>query len=382
MLHLSSERGIGRFALVAFTSSAIACGLDKEGVGVAIDPANLLQKVETEYRSYNLSQVDPYDTVTLKVRGISGTGTTIDVPVVYGYNDRYVTISPAGLLKAVAPVSNTPVTVTMTFGGSTRVDTIRVSIISDVPQQLQRVAIALNPGDSAKAMSAKLLPLIRESSGGTNLGAVLVSLRSSDTATAKVAQVGNNVQVTPIRVGRVMLHVSTYAYGIGMHDSLSFLVGWPISGFIGSYMRYDRQLKKEIIDFKGGNRTVGIGACLTWLNLNVTLDLDVVFEDSSNVLSADSAGIEVMGTCKLWAQADTAGTGKLHGKNIAPWRRRFFPNGAIDVLSAGRSRVFRKAGIYRYRSLLNGGTGIITVCDEKNDRTCSPETYQWGSVNP
>jgi len=372
-----------RVALAVLLSGAMACGLDKQAVGVAIDPADLLQKVEAEYRTYNLSRVEPYDTVTLNVRGVSGIGTTIEAPILYGYDDRYVTISPEGVLKAIAPVASTSVTMTMTFGGSTRVDTIRVSVIAEAPQPVQRVAIAVNAGDSAKGTNGpKILRLIRESVDGANMATLLVSVRSSDTATAKIAQSGGNLQVTPVRIGRVVLHVSTYAYGLGMRDSLPFLVGWPLIERVGSYTRYDRERKQEILDFKNGNVTIGVGACVTWINLNRTSDLDVVFEDSANVLSADSAAKEVLALCKVWSSADTVGTGKPHGENISPWRGKLFPNGGVDALSTGRSRAFRKPGIYRYRSVLNGSTGTITVCDEKNDPTCSPETYQWGTVNP
>ncbi len=384
-----ARRTLKQFGLVILASSAIACSIDQQGFGVAADPANLLQDVETEYHSYNLSQVKPYDTVTIHTRGISGTGAMIEAPITYGYNPRYITVDTNGQIAAVSPVSSTPVTVTMAFGGATRADTVMVSVISGAPKQLRRLAIEPNIGDSAKVSAgglsvslAKSLRLIREDVDGINMSTMLVSLRSSDLVTAKIVQSGNTAKVTGVRPGQAMLHVSTYAYGVGMRDSLSFLVGWPLGGTVSSYSRYDPERKGQVIDFNGGSFTIGVGSCILWWNLSETQDLDIVFEDSLNLVAADSAASEILTLCKTWATADTMSNGTHAGGNITPWRKKLLPNGDMDFFSRVRVRVFRKPGVYRYRSPLNGTAGVITVCDEKNDRTCAPENYQWGVVDP
>jgi hypothetical protein len=370
---------IKNLSVLAMAVSVAACGIDQEKLGVAIDPADLLQRIDLEYRTYNLSMVPPYNTAQINVQGLSGTGEPIDAPVVYTYNPQYISITPDGLLTAVAPISSTPVIVKMTFGGATRVDTLLVGVISGQPTHLARVGLEPNPGDSAKITvggigirPTKSLRVIREDSSGANVSTVLVSLRSSDPLTAKIAQSGNSSTVTPVRPGRVMLYTSTYAYGIGLRDSLPFVVGWPLGAFVGSYARFKPGTNQMMLDFKSSNVILGVGSCVVWFNQNDALDLDVVFDDPSGVASADSTFSAGRSWCVQWAQSDTTDTGEHQQGNIAPWRKKYLPSGEQDIFSQTRARSFPRVGVYRFRSSLHGVTGTIRICDEQNDQTCSP----------
>lgn len=368
--------------------STVACGLEQHSLAPASDSANLLQAVQLEYHAYNLSQVAPYDTVTLHVRGVSGTNGTIDAPVTFAYDSRYVTVSPAGVLTATAPVASTVVTATMSYGGATRVDTALVSVISGAPQFLAHVGIAVNAGDSAKVAVpslgtrfSKILKLVRTDSNGVALTTGLVSVRSSDTATAKVTVSGTNVSVTAVRVGRVVFRASTYAYGVGLRDSLIFTVGWPIIGYLGFYERYPTGSLTPVLGSTLGKVTLGMGACVAFQNTSQKLDMDVVFDDPTQVLPPDSASAIVRTLCITDGVSDTTNTGQRIGGNIGPWH--YIADSAgnpieSQVYSYMRARALPHAGTYTYHSVQYGLDGTIVVCDEAHDATCAPENYQWG----
>ncbi len=42
------------------------------------------------------------------------------------------------------------------------------------------------------------------------------------------------------------------------------------------------------------------------------------------------------------------------------------------AFSPYRARAFSAPGVYPYRSTVHGTTGLVRVCDERNDTTCAP----------
>lgn len=363
-----------------------ACSISRDDLTPALAPGELLRSVKVEYNAYNIAFEDLYDTVTLKVSGISGTNERMDHVVTYTYDPKYLTINDQGLMKALATVSNTKVVASMTYRGATRSDTAIVSIFP-THKLMERVGLELNPGDSAKtavplasARLMKSLRLIRLDLNSENVSNLSVHVNSSDTAIARIAQAGNNLTVTALRPGTVKLTVSTYAFGRGFSEELPFTIGWPLGWDIGMYTKYVTGSKEPILELRNGIVVVGVGACVSWYNASKELDVDIVFDQPDFALPADSAPAISLASCKYNGQYEISST-VYKGGNIAPWRMIDTSDFDVSLPSRSRSRVFNTAGIYTYRSELSGFRGKIIVCDETNDDTCKPEKFDWGALN-
>lgn len=352
-----------------------ACGIDREGFTPAIGADQLLSKVKLEFNAYNLATDAPYNTVQLRVTGISGTGEIIDGPVTYSVaNSSLIEVSSSGLLKALAPTPGTLVRVSMTYNGLTRTDSAFVAIIEGTPVVFPaRVALEVPEGDSAKSaagghmINTKSIRLVRADSSGGNMSALRVAISSRDTLVARVTQASSNVTVTPVRPGRTTLYVSTYAYGMALQDSLSFLSGWPLGGHINIYARYPTGSTVPVLDFHAGRFTVAVGSCVIWTNYT-EIDVDIEFEKPELVDPPSGP------TCLALGSAD------LNGGNIAPFRTQY--DGEINFPFVRiRGRTFNTPGVYKYRSNIHGTTAEVIVCDELDDSSCSPENYQWGVVD-
>lgn len=356
-----------------------ACSMDKDGFNPASRQDQLLTEVKLEFNAYNLATDEPYNTVQLQATAISGTGKVLDHPVTYSVADpKLLEVSSDGVLKAIAPTTGTVVRVSMTYNGLTRTDSAFVAVTSGTPSAFPaRVAIELNEGDSAKAAApglggatSKSIRLIRADSSGNNMSALRVAVSSADTATAKITQSSNNVAVNPVRPGRTTLYVSTYAYGIALRDSLSFLVGWPVDAWINVYARFPTGMATPILDFYSKRFTLGTGACVAWIN-HTEMDVAIEFEEPELVGPANRD------LCVIIA----AMTGDTGGGNIDAFRTEIKEDGSFDAFQRMRSRAFNTPGVYRYHSRLYGTYGEIIICDEQNDSTCSPENYRWGAID-
>lgn len=338
------------------------------------DSSNVVADIRFEYRAYNLAMDSPYDTVQLNVRALSMSGNEVNVPITFeAENTDVMEIDSNGVIRALATTSNALVRAYTSIDNVVRRDSVYVSIATAAPKILpKRVAIELNPGDSAKLgyseqfARGKQLKVVREDSLGTNMSTLKVGVWSSDTSRAIVTYSGNTASVLPRLPGKVKFYVSSYAFGHGFLDSLEFLVAWPVSKTIVGRTRLPSGSSKAIIEFHPRRVTVGVGACVHWYNADYMMLLDIEFEDTVGVVSA--AGNR---NCYY------ALTEELFGGNISGFRgnREEFNNGILN--SQYRGRTFTKPGLYKYRSRLHNTTGEVYVCDEKNDSTCSPENYRW-----
>ncbi len=361
----------------------LGCGIETEAVAPSVNPSELISYLEPEFRTYNLSTVAPYDTVTLKIRGVSGAGTTLDLPVSFAYDTQYVAITSDGILQAKSVVTNTPVVVSMSNNGATRYDTLRVSVIGTLPRHLARVAIEPAVGDSAKITMLlnaraprKSLLLIRNDSSNAPVTSVLVWIQSSNTGVASVAQSANTVSVTPRAPGRTMLRISTFAYGAGFRDSLAFITGWPLLSYVLLTESFITGRLTPVLSLNGTRNIIGLGGCIVWRNVNPDLETDLVFDDPSVALPGDSATEITRTACQLTNVVYPTAEGSGIGGNIPAFHLRFGDNGM--PIDGSRIRAFTKPGIITYRSPIYNFVGTIVVCDERNDLTCAPEHYQWG----
>lgn len=378
------QRGL----LIIMFNISIACGIDTEAVAPAVHPSELISFIESEFKTYNLSTVSPYDTVSLNLRGVSGSGKVLDLPVSFYYDSQYVSVTADGVLKAKTEVASTKIIASMSTHGATKYDTILVSVVGAPPRHLSRVAIEPEFGDSAKITilmatraPSKSLRLVRDDSSGATVAAVLVSIHSSERAVATAIQSGNSIRVAPTRPGRTMLRVSTFAYGVGFRDSLAFTTGWPLISVVNLDEGYVTGSLIPVLSLSGTRIIIGIGGCVVWRTRSMDMSTNILFDDPSLALPADSATTVARATCKINGGVGASPEGSEVGGDIPAFKMTSFPNGGVDPTTAVRTRAFTKPGTIIYRSSTYNFVGTIIVCDEKNDPTCAPENYKWGIPN-
>jgi hypothetical protein len=207
---------------------------------------------------------------------------------------------------------------------------------------------------------------------------VLVSIRSTGKGTA--TQSGNNVVVRPTAPGRGMIYVSTYAYGVGFRDSLAFTIGWPLLVWSPITEQYVTGSRVPVLSLPGSKVIIGVGGCVIWQQNSVELETDIVFDDPSVALPADSAPEVNRSFCLNtggWGASVESGT---RSGNISSFRTELSSEGWPDVLTGMRVRTFKKPGVYTYRSSTYNFVGTIIVCDEQDDPSCAVENYPWGSL--
>lgn len=362
-----------------------ACSIDPEGLTTSIPPNELLQSVQMEYNTYNLAMESSFDTVTLRPRGVSATGEILVLPVNYQFDSDYIEVDSNGLVTAIDVVSSTRVIATMNYYGVSQSDTAFISIVAN-SRKMNRVGLELNNGDSAKISvlasarpAPKMLRIIREDSSNTNVPSLLVSFAVSNSKFATVTQSGSNLSVAPLLPGRVTVFTSTYAYGKVFRDSLEVVIGWPLLASVTAVSRFVSGTTEPTLMAGIGTVRIGMRGCVVWGNPSQELELDIIFDDSMNVFSADSA----RALCYIYSSLDMS-DGKPNSGNISPYKSEISPGATSTITySNTRSRVFTKPGRYRYYSRIHPGfSGTIVVCDEKNDTTCSAENYKWGDINP
>ncbi len=363
------------------TLLSAGCSLSDAGLTAYRPPDQYFAVLALEHHAINLSTVAPYDTLTLHTIRTMGDGSDVPGEVTYSVNNPGIRVTK-GVLTAVSAVDSAVVRVTLTYGTITRTDSAVVSVIATAPTPLHTFGLRVPADDSAKTAVGvlKTIPFISTSASGATPSPLLVSLVSSDTMTAAVARSGNTVSLNPRRPGRVVLSTSTFAYGAVWRDSLVFTVGWPIVYYPGVVERFATGSAVTVLDFASRDFTIGAGGCVIWTNMSIAADIDIQFDDPSH---AGASGSPACPGNVRQLHADLVG-------NIAPFRvvplpPRFLEDGFWDtateedvqiylasVFSPYRARTFSTPGVYPYRSVLHGTTGIIRVCDERNDTTCAP----------
>ncbi len=369
--------------LMVSTLMSVGCNISDTGLTAYRPPDQYFAVLALEHHAINLSTEAPYDTLTLHTIRTMGDGSVVPGEVTYSVNSPGISVTN-GVLKAESAVARAVLRVTLTHGTITRTDSAFVSVIAAAPDRLRDFGLRLSAGDSAKTAvdRSKTIPVVRESEVGSNLSTLLVSLVSSDTMIAAMTQSNNVVTITPRRPGRVVLSTSTFAYGAVWRDSLVFTVGWPIQFDVPLVDRFNTGSVVTGLDFGYRDFTIGVGGCVVWTNWSLTNDGDIQFDDPSHV-GAPRGSVCPVNTQMLHPEV---------GGNIAPFRLISFSPATDEELenfteeefenylnaymsatfSAYRGRAFSAPGVFSYRSTLHGTTGIVRVCDERNDTTCAP----------
>ncbi len=366
---LSRSCSVVLIAIFSFS----ACNIDTAGLNLYGDIGTMVSYVRFEHRAYNLATDSPYDTVTLDVGAYTIQHKRLDLPIAYEVtNSQAMEIDSSGMLHANGTASGALIRAYTTVDGVTRSDSVYVTITEGTPATLPvKVAFELNPGDSAKFGSTiqfargKTVQIIRNDDAGSNMSTLQVGLWVSDLSKSTVAQRGNNATIMAYRPGKVTFYISTYAYGRAFLDSLPYVIGLPVSGYIVAYTRMPSGSRDSIVDFHPKRLTVGMGACVHWDRRSVGYLADVEFEDSAEAKSPLNV-----------PQCSPYMSESLASGNISAFAYQLDEFGGPVLGSNTRARVFTKPGIYKYRSKLYNTTGEILVCDEKNDPSCAPENYK------
>lgn len=367
-----------------FIIALSGCGIETDPLSLYGDTGTLLSQIRFEHRAYNIAMGAPYDTVTLKAHGFTMHGDTLDVPVTYEVLDHLsLEIDSNNVLRAKKTVSSAWVKAYSTSAdGVTRRDSVYVSVAAAAPTVMpKRVALEHLPGDSAKFGNSmeygrgKSLNLIREDENGNNMNALIVGVRSSDISKSIITVSGSTVRVTWRLPGQVIFYISSYAYGRAFSDSLQYLLGFPVSGYIAVYGRIPGGSKDIILDFHPKRLIVGMGACVHWRapvrgTVGFGIMTGIEFDDPMNALAPSGSKCLHYDLLPL----------EDSGGDIAPFKYEYVNPGSsieLEARSGMRARIFPKAGLYKYRHPVYGTEGEILVCDEKNDKECSPENYKW-----
>ncbi len=351
--------------LSVWTLTSAGCNLSDTGMSAYRPPDQYFAVLALEHHAINLSTVAPYDTLTLHTIRAMGDGGVVPGDVTYSVSSPSIRVID-GVLKADSPVTKAVLRVKLTHGTITRTDSAFVSVIAVAPDRLRDFGLRLTAGDSAKTSVAvpKTIPLVRASDLGLNLSTLLVSMKSSDSTVASIAQSGDSANIVPKRPGRIVFSASTFAFGATWRDSLVFTVGWPLLFSMSTVERFTAGSLTRVLDFAYPNIIIGVGGCVLWQTQSDTIDIDLQFDDPAHVAAP------VGSLCADVVLDPTV------GGNIAPFR--FIPwdgnpaHFVIAYLSPNRARSFPIPGVFPYRSSLHGTTGIVRVCDERNDTTCAP----------
>ncbi len=366
--------------MLALTLTSTGCSLSDAGLTAYRPSDQYFAVLALEHHAINLSTTAPYDTLTLHTIRTMGDGSVVPGEVTYSVNNPAISVTN-GVLKAHSAINSAVLRVTLTYGTMTRTDSALVSVIGTAPDRLRAFGLRVPAGDSAKSAAnvPKTLPLIRESESGANLSTLLVSLLSSDTMAVTITREGNSeVSITPRQPGRFVLSASTFAYGAVWRDSLVFTVGWPIRFGAPIVEKFTTGSISTELDFVYRNFTIGVGGCVVWTNESRVSGMDVQFDDPSHV--GPPAGSVCTG-----GLANPEVGGNIASFRLIPMPEKFLQEGFWDTatdedfqeylqaaFSPRRARAFLTAGVFPYRSTLHGVTGIIRVCDERNDTTCAP----------
>jgi hypothetical protein len=340
-------------------SCLLACSND--GYTLANDVHHFYATLTFPQHAINLATVASYDTLHIQATALMQDGTPVPGIVTYtSSNAAAVTVDSTGLLTANQATTGTIIRASLTYGGITRTDSTIVAVTNTLPPApLQQISIVVSAGDSAKVTDGtfsgpgrKTLQVAPITTSGDTLPALVFAPWSADTTIATVARSNNTIVITAHKPGRVMLHVSTLAYGVAKQDSLAFVIGWPTYYLAFIYSRFKSGTRTRVLDFNPGTITVGVGANVLWGNED-TLPVDIVFDNPT------AAGA-LTGTEAIFAGN---GTG-----NIAPFSARD-TLGLIKVIGGLVGRSFAHPGRYPYHSTLYGTSGVINVIAE-DENTC------------
>lgn len=396
-----------RATLMAFVLTAAGCAGDGLQQPSFVDGNEVYWALELDQRAITMSTTSPYDTLTIVAVPRKAGGAPIaglPKPTYVSMDFKHVTVTPEGVLVAVAPTDE-PVGViaTLTVGNLKHADTAWVRIVDNPsPTLLGSFSIHPIPPDSAKvampgnlgfASSVFLNKLVHatDATGAPfptvdvldrdfnplSVPDLLVAFRSSDpqTAAPPVGDMGGGTvqqgglltfELFGSRPGTVTLYASATAFGVSRADTIQFQVGWPVLAAIDIEPVAAGSLVNTFVQ---PALKVGTGAAVLWGSHSSAATTDVTFADTSNLTSLNSA-VFLQGTpagfflCSVvipyWGASDCDSRGNF---TIPVPPQGYFGGASFDLMMAGR--VFNVPGTYGYHSASHNASGQIIVVDER-----------------
>jgi plastocyanin len=191
---------------------------------------------------------------------------------------------------------------------------------------------------------------------------------SSDPSIAKIDRLTG--VIISGRIGRVTLYATTWAYGVAKRDSLQFTVITASAAQVQVLAVLPTGSTKPILTFWPQIITVSAGAVVTWENKSSSDSMDVVFDDTTNVDSAQYPNVRFRfgtgrGNIGSWLN-DTLGTGDVAARICTVLGGTPPGPSCVDALqlfpfARQRLRKFPVPGTYHYHSAKWGTSGTIVV---------------------
>lgn len=369
-------------ALIGILLSTSGCKGDKAFAALA-DGKSTYWELRLNYHAVRLSLHPPYNSLKLETTAYTSTGdvwvplniSEIDagaIPQVtrvdfVSRDSTLVAVAPDGTVTARGAIQGTDVYVVArrTMGGITHTDSALVQVADvAVPPVLTTLRVRPAATDSAKIAvrfgypipNIKALNVTMLDANNTVMSGYPVYLASSNVSVASVTylNVPNRFavakQVMAVRPGEVLIRSETWVYGVAKADSFTFTVGYPILADVTPFrIGPTGSLVSDRFD-------IGPGGHVAWENFTgrTTRDagvggvaangqpVDVIFEDTTNILASTIAGLDTGSGNIMGIQGDTA----------------------LPLASRMRMRRFLVPGTYSFKVMPFGVIGKVVVHDK------------------
>lgn len=361
----------------------LACGGDSLGPPL-VEPSTLYWDLNLNHHAVTLSTTSPsHDTLTLIAmpRNISQEPLPgLPAPIYVSEDPERVLVTSEGMLVAVAPMApgtQVKVVASLTAGNAKHTDYALVRVVDNpTPPMLASLSVQPLRPDSAKLAAVRVmerehdyrLPMRATDTAGGPLVDLLVSVRSSDSRVAAIDEITRVVQ--GFMPGWVNFYAAATAFGVTKADTLRFRIGLPITsrfvllarsdGIPGNFLE-ERELR------------VGVGAMVYWQATggDASTDADITFADPTHVAALPTSPLYAHPVSPLWLcdafESAIPGVTDCAGSGSFVLRPILVPNSSSPfwILGIG-ARTFPVAGIYPFRSTLQGFDGKIVVVDESD----------------
>ena len=405
---------VRRAGICAVMGLGASLGCRNDSTGPApIDAAHLYYQLTLNHHAITLALTAPYDTITLLATPRSATGTPLADAGTTSYHvvggDTNLTISPTGVLHAIAPDTGAQVVAAHTIGSYTLTDTaiVNINAVTAIPS-VAGFSLRTQPGDSADftvsqtnanytGAQPEIIPVMLDRQG-QEIPDVAFRLSSPiDPYIPKGQSYGNPYcQSSPralydgldpatggcvfryAKPGKMWIHAEATVYGVTTVDSLLYTVGRPLFQKINIVPYTPIGKLKPAGIFEPGDDTVAVGAIVVWLNRLAGQVADVVFDSVNAAQGIDSVQFSQNDfTPSVYVVPSNHDAGNIAAfpddSVCTSWQvyngQQYCPSGSL--LYFVRARQFFQAGTYRYHSALYGTSGVIHVVPESQVPTIS-----------
>jgi len=314
-----------------------------------------------------------YDTLQLAAAVRTSLGAPIAGAPAVRYDvalgDTSVRVSETGLLRAHAPTTGVIVIATVTVGGTTVRDSVRVTVndLHGTTPRVDHLAFGPTPGIDSVASCGSPFPggptVAAVTADGDTIPNIAVALTSSDEGRASISpqasfnDAGVSTGVSALLVakcqtiGPVWIRASATIYGVTVVDSTRSAVTAPAAITLAYRVATDATAPSFLFFEQGRDAalapiTIAAGATVVWFNLTDT-PFDVVFDDPS----------QASALTETWQSTIGLSIPPNGGGNIA----LFDPDPSGIVPANARTRRFLTPGTVRFHTTQSSARGTLIV---------------------